>query len=155
MLTMLSLFVLQLNGVSPGQGFGIEFLLTLQMVLCFLATMDKRRNNVVGSAPFAVGLSVVMGHLAGVIILDFIFTLILEASQLNIYHCLMYIQFLSPQISYTGCGMNPARSFGPALVSVEFEHHWVSSSTCLEPTAVNCSCWKLLAHGACCACPCE
>lgn len=66
MLTMLHSFVLQLNGVSPGQGFGIEFLLTLQMVLCFLATTDKRRNNVDGSAPFAVGLSVVLGHLAGV-----------------------------------------------------------------------------------------
>ncbi|MCI4376958.1 hypothetical protein PGIGA_G00197850 [Pangasianodon gigas] len=88
-----SLGLNKLNGVSPGQGFGIEFLLTLQMVLCFLATMDKRRNNLAGSAPFAVGLSVVLGHLAG--------------------------------ISYTGCGINPARSFGPALVSVEFEHHWV------------------------------
>ncbi|XP_060729555.1 aquaporin-1-like [Tachysurus vachellii] len=88
-----SLGLNKLNGVSPGQGFGIEFLLTLQMVLCFLATMDKRRNNIAGSAPFAVGLSVVMGHLAG--------------------------------ISYTGCGLNPARSFGPALVLVEFEHHWV------------------------------
>nr|ADK87346.1 aquaporin-1b [Heteropneustes fossilis] len=82
----------KLNGVSPGQGFGIEFLLTLQLVLCFLATMDKRRD-MAGAAPFAIGLSVVMGHLAG--------------------------------ISYTGCGINPARSFGPALVSMEFEHHWV------------------------------
>ncbi|KAI5619420.1 aquaporin 1a (Colton blood group), tandem duplicate 2 [Silurus asotus] len=87
-----SLGLNKLNGVSPGQGFGIEFLLTLQMVLCYLATMDKRRN-MAGLAPFAFGLSVVLGHLAG--------------------------------ISYTGCGINPARSFGPALVSVEFEHHWV------------------------------
>ncbi|KAF4088652.1 hypothetical protein AMELA_G00057190 [Ameiurus melas] len=88
-----SLGLNKLNGVSLGQGFGIEFLLTLQMVLCFLATTDKRRENINGSAPFAIGLSVVLGHLAG--------------------------------FSYTGCGMNPARSFGPALVSVEFEHHWV------------------------------
>ncbi|XP_036452132.1 aquaporin-1-like [Colossoma macropomum] len=88
-----SLGLNKLNGVSPGQGFGIEFLLTLQMVLCVLATMDKRRTDIVGSAPFAVGLSVGLGHLAG--------------------------------ISYTGCGINPARSFGPALVTVEFENHWV------------------------------
>ncbi|TTB70992.1 Aquaporin-1 [Bagarius yarrelli] len=87
-----SLALNKLNGVSPGQGFGIEFLLTLQMVLCCLATMDKRRN-IIGLAPFAVGLSVVLGHLAG--------------------------------ISYTGCGINPARSFGPAMVCVEFEDHWV------------------------------
>lgn len=66
MLTMLLSFVLQLNGVSLGQGFGIEFLLTLQLVLCFLATTDKRRENITVSAPFALGLSVVVGHLAGV-----------------------------------------------------------------------------------------
>ncbi|XP_060778635.1 aquaporin-1-like [Neoarius graeffei] len=88
-----SLGLNKLNGVSPGQGFGIEFLLTLQLVLCVLATVDKRRDNIAGSAPFACGLSVVLAHLVG--------------------------------ISYTGCGINPARSFGPALVSVEFEHHWV------------------------------
>ncbi|XP_062849537.1 aquaporin-1-like [Trichomycterus rosablanca] len=88
-----SLGVNKLNGVSPAQGFGIEFLLTLQMVLCYLATMDKRRDDAAESSAFAIGLSVVLGHLAGV--------------------------------SYTGCGMNPARSFGPALVSLTFEHHWV------------------------------
>ncbi|XP_066538121.1 aquaporin-1-like isoform X2 [Hoplias malabaricus] len=82
----------KLNGVSPAQAFGIEFLLTLQLVLCFLATTDKKRS-VADSASFAVGLSVALGHFAGV--------------------------------SYTGCGMNPARSFGPALVTVDFENHWV------------------------------
>ncbi|KAI4879839.1 hypothetical protein NFI96_016482 [Prochilodus magdalenae] len=88
-----SLGLNKLNGVSPGQAFGMEFLLTLQLVLCVLATMDKRRLDVAGSASFAVGLSVGLGHLAGV--------------------------------SYTGCGINPARSFGPALVTVQFENHWV------------------------------
>lgn len=56
---------LQLNDVSPGQGFTIEFLLTLQLVLCVLAVTDKRRD--VGRfAPLSIGLSVGLGHLAGV-----------------------------------------------------------------------------------------
>ncbi|XP_012683422.2 aquaporin-1-like [Clupea harengus] len=83
----------QLNGVSTAQGFGIEFLLTLQLVLCVIATTDKRRRDVSGSAPLAVGLSVGLGHLGG--------------------------------LSYTGCGINPARSFGPAVILKTFENHWV------------------------------
>ncbi|XP_024921790.1 aquaporin-1-like isoform X2 [Cynoglossus semilaevis] len=83
---------LQLNDVSPGQGFTIEFLLTLQLVLCVLAVTDKRRD--VGRfAPLSIGLSVGLGHLAG--------------------------------IRYTGCGINPARSFGPAVILKSFDDHWV------------------------------
>ncbi|KAG7524963.1 aquaporin-1-like [Solea senegalensis] len=87
-----SLGVNKLNGVSPSQGFAIEFLLTFQLVLCVLAVTDKRRD-VAGFAPLAIGLSVGLGHLAG--------------------------------IRYTGCGINPARSFGPAIILQSFDDHWV------------------------------
>uniref|UniRef100_A0A3Q1EF31 Aquaporin 1a (Colton blood group), tandem duplicate 2 n=2 Tax=Acanthochromis polyacanthus TaxID=80966 RepID=A0A3Q1EF31_9TELE len=87
-----SLGVNKLKEISPRQGFGTEFMLTLQLVLCVLAITDKRRD-IGGSAPLAIGFSVVVGHLAG--------------------------------ISYTGCGINPARSFGPAIILDSFDDHWV------------------------------
>ncbi|XP_068940691.1 aquaporin-1 [Petaurus breviceps papuanus] len=34
------------------------------------------------------------------------------------------VQFLT-QIDYTGCGINPARSFGSAVIANNFEHHWI------------------------------
>ncbi|XP_063318131.1 aquaporin-1-like [Pelmatolapia mariae] len=87
-----SLGVNELNDISPAQGFGIEFMLTLQLVLCLVALHDKRRE-IGGFTPLAYGFSVTLGHLAG--------------------------------ISYTGCGINPARSFGPAVIQKAFNDHWV------------------------------
>nr|APG38012.1 aquaporin 1 [Protopterus annectens]BAI48049.1 aquaporin 1 [Protopterus annectens] len=80
------------ENVTVGQGMIIEIFITFQLVLCVLATTDKRRKDLSGSAPLAIGLSVALGHLCA--------------------------------IDYTGCGMNPARSFGPA-VFIGFENHWV------------------------------
>ncbi|XP_051554018.1 aquaporin-1a.2 isoform X2 [Myxocyprinus asiaticus] len=81
------------NGVNAGQGFAIELFATFQLVLCVLATTDKRRTDVTGSAPLAIGLSVGLGHLVA--------------------------------ISFTGCGINPARSFGPAVVLEAYKNHWI------------------------------
>ncbi|XP_028605539.1 aquaporin-1 isoform X1 [Podarcis muralis] len=81
------------NGINPGQGLGIEIIATLQLVLCVLATTDRRRTDVTGSAPLAIGLSVALGHLLA--------------------------------IDYTGCGINPARSFGSALITTNFTNHWI------------------------------
>nr|QFG56257.1 aquaporin 1 [Heteropneustes fossilis] len=88
-----SLGVNSLNGISPMQGMGVEMLATFQLVLCVLAATDKRRRDVAGSVPLAIGLSVALGHLTA--------------------------------ISFTGCGINPARSFGPALIMNDFTDHWV------------------------------
>uniref|UniRef100_A0A4W3GTE9 Aquaporin-1-like n=1 Tax=Callorhinchus milii TaxID=7868 RepID=A0A4W3GTE9_CALMI len=91
----LSLSGLKLGkGVTPGQGVGVELIVTLQLVLCVFATTDKRRSDLSGSGPLAIGISVVIGHLLA--------------------------------IGFTGCGMNPARSFGPAVVTGLFQNHWVS-----------------------------
>ena len=52
--------------MNPGQGLGIEIIATLQLVLCVLATTDRRRRDLGGSAPLAIGLSVALGHLLAV-----------------------------------------------------------------------------------------
>ncbi|XP_012683271.1 aquaporin-1-like [Clupea harengus] len=66
-------------------------------------------------------------------------------------------------ISYTGCGINPARSFGPAVILESFENHWVywigpicggvaaalAYDYLLYPRRENLSTrWSMLTHGA-------
>uniref|UniRef100_F6WM25 Aquaporin-1 n=1 Tax=Equus caballus TaxID=9796 RepID=F6WM25_HORSE len=81
------------SGVNSGQGLGIEIIGTLQLVLCVLATTDRRRRDLGGSAPLAIGFSVALGHLLA--------------------------------IDYTGCGINPARSFGSSVITHNFKDHWI------------------------------
>ncbi|XP_078392629.1 aquaporin-1-like [Cetorhinus maximus] len=81
------------DGVTPVQGLGVEIIITFQLVLCVFATTDKRRTDLSGSGPLAIGLSVAIGHLMA--------------------------------IGFTGCGMNPARSFGPAVITGDFKDHWL------------------------------
>jgi aquaporin-4 len=52
------------NGVTPAQGFGIEFLITFLLVFTVFATCDKNRKDLAGSGPLAIGIAVTIGHLA-------------------------------------------------------------------------------------------
>lgn len=45
---------------------------------------------------------------------------------MNLFTYKRYALFLHLQISFTGCGINPARSFGPALILGKMKNHWVA-----------------------------
>lgn len=62
------------ENMTQGKAFGVEFLATFQLVLCVLAVTDSRRNDVKGSAPLAIGLSVGLGHLVAVSELQTVFS---------------------------------------------------------------------------------
>lgn len=97
----------------------MEVFLTLQLVVCIFAVTDERRNGRLGSAALAIGFSVLMGHLLGV-----------RTGQEDPTRELLHIYklfFLSVvQMYYTGAGMNPARSFAPAVLVRNFVNHWVN-----------------------------
>jgi aquaporin TIP len=77
---------------STGAGVIVEAILTFVLVFTvFAAAIDRR--GVGNVAPIAIGLAVLIDHLAGV--------------------------------PLTGASMNPARSFGPALVSDAWDDQWV------------------------------
>ncbi|XP_006569283.1 aquaporin AQPAn.G isoform X3 [Apis mellifera] len=80
-------------GVTPVQGFGIEFFLAFVLVLVVCGACDAAKPDSKGIAPLIIGLSVSVGHIIGV-----------------------------PR---TGAGMNPARSFGSAVVMGSFADHWL------------------------------
>jgi aquaporin related protein len=52
------------DGVTPVQGFGIEFFLGFVLVLVVFGVCDMNRSEVKGLAPVAIGLTIAMGHLA-------------------------------------------------------------------------------------------
>jgi aquaporin related protein len=53
-----------LTGVTPLQGFGIEFFLGFVLVLVVFGVCDVNRPEVKGLAPVTIGLTIAMGHLA-------------------------------------------------------------------------------------------
>lgn len=88
-------------------------------MLCVIAVTDKRRRDVTGSAPLAIGLSVCLGHLAAVSFGPNVYLQCADSVLAKECEADILLLCLS-QISYTGCGINPARSFGPALIDPQW-----------------------------------
>lgn len=83
------------EAIGSGQAFGIEFLVTMVLVLVVFGAAADGNNapSVKGSAPLAIGLSITTCHLFA--------------------------------IPLTGSSMNPARSLGPSVINGCWAHHWV------------------------------
>lgn len=117
------------ENVTVGEGFAVELLITFVLVITVFATCDPSKFDHKGSGPLAIGLSVTMCHLS------FVST----CSYLNFFLChwslnsfCVWWRFHSDghsyfplQIKLTGASMNPARTFGPAVILGNWEHHWV------------------------------
>ncbi|KAH3778852.1 aquaporin-5-like [Dreissena polymorpha] len=51
------------TGVTPAQGFGIELIITMVLVLTVFAACDSKRTDLGGSFPLTIGFAVTVGHL--------------------------------------------------------------------------------------------
>lgn len=56
-------------GISPIQGFGVEFFLALILVLVVCGACDAAKPDSKGIAPLMIGLAVTLGHIVGVSVL--------------------------------------------------------------------------------------
>lgn len=110
------------GGANTAQGFFIEVILTTQLVFVILMlAVEKHRSTFL--APVGIGLSFFLAELTGN-------SLPLSATHM-LHGVSMLIRdhadiLLEKGVYFTGGSLNPARSFGPAVVLGEFPgYHWI------------------------------
>ncbi|KAH9868742.1 hypothetical protein J1614_007814 [Plenodomus biglobosus] len=93
------------------RGLFIEMFLTAQLVFCiFMLAAEKHRSTFI--APIGIGLALFVAEMAG---------------EENIPNIDTDIDVLTvPGVYFTGGSLNPARTFGPAVVLHNFDsYHWI------------------------------
>ena len=98
------------GGTSIPQGLFIEMFLTAELVFTiFMLAAEKHRGTFI--APIGIGLALFIGHLTG---------------QLSSHAVVARTDAFCTGVYYTGAGINPCRSFGPAVVTKTFPgYHWI------------------------------
>lgn len=95
-------------GTSKTQGLFIEMFLTAELVFTiFMLAAEKHKGTFI--APIGIGLALFIAELSGMI-----------------PESIIWDTLTSSGVYYTGGSLNPARSFGPDVVTRTFEdYHWV------------------------------
>lgn len=93
------------------QGIVIEMILTAQLVFTiFMLAAEKHQGNFM--APVGIGLSLFIAELTGTFPFNFVYQRLVANNLEGVF--------------WTGGSLNPARSFGPAVVVHTFErYHWI------------------------------
>ncbi|CAG5122229.1 unnamed protein product [Candidula unifasciata] len=89
----LTVFILPGKEITVYEALGVEILTTFFLLFVTLSLVDPGRDDLAGSVPLMVGLTVTVNILFGA--------------------------------NISGACMNPARSFGPAMILGDFEKNWI------------------------------
>ena len=93
----------------------MELLLTMLLVLVvFGAAVDKANSSAAMLPPLLIGLTVTVAHLVCIPFTGSPSTL-----------CCVKLGSTFYDVSFEGTSINPARSFGPALIKNQWADHWV------------------------------
>lgn len=99
------------GGTSIAQGVFIEMMLTAQLVFTiFMLAAEKHKGTFI--APVGIGLSLFVAEMTG------------EFCSWN--SSFFVANYVSTGVYFTGGSLNPARSFGPAVMNRSFpSYHWI------------------------------